>query len=237
MPRDEAQGLVRELGLAWIEGDLGMSLFPDATSITEADRRMGRTWARLPSSLSEVIALERGLGGETDLRRWCWVPGWVLLSQDEDLMVMSDHNVAPLLEEAREGCTKRDYVISIVEHHARDSMHHALWEGASHLTVMIERCRGWIEHARSAQAEGLVAYLERLSTYARRGPVQKSEEVAQRVFDLRRCSPERQSVPVVRRDGARWRAPFARANLAPGELVVELATGRMWAEETAKKKR
>ncbi|HEU4410675.1 MAG TPA: hypothetical protein VFS43_35800 [Polyangiaceae bacterium] len=121
----------------------------------EADRRLGRVFARLPTELTEAYELERDLTGETDLRRWCWVPGWVGSSQDEDLLIMSDANVAPLLDEAREGCTKRDYVLKIVEHHARDSAHHALWDGAKHLPDVLARCRSWAPAARAARAEGL----------------------------------------------------------------------------------
>lgn len=102
------------------------------------------------------------------------------------------------------------------------------------LAQNLQRCRPWVSAARAARADGLATYLERLDSYSSKARVKKVEDVEQRVFDLRRCDAQLGTPPSVRRDGARWRAPFARANLLAGEIFVEVATGRMWAEELPK---
>lgn len=58
MPRDEALALVDAIQRAWAEGAFGTSLFPDATSVTEADRRLGRIFGRLPPALAEAGGFE-----------------------------------------------------------------------------------------------------------------------------------------------------------------------------------
>lgn len=45
-------------------------------------------------------------------RRWCWIDGWTLMSQDEDLL-FRENDATPMLEEALAGCPKRDYAVSI----------------------------------------------------------------------------------------------------------------------------
>lgn len=122
------------------------------------------------------------------LRRWAWQPRWYLMSQDEDLLLMDDALVPHLLDLARERRTpKRDYILEIVAHHARDTCTHAVW-WAREIPETLTRVAAWAPAARSADAPDLAAYLERLGSYARPAPVDR-DGALQRLLDLARCSP------------------------------------------------
>lgn len=235
LPHEEAVRTVRELHRAWIEGEVGAGPFVE-NDITAADRRIGRFFQWLPDSLRDCRRVVRMAHGETEVRRWCWAPGWWLIDQDEDLMLMDDANVVPLLEEAREGCTKRDAAIAYVEHHLRDHAHAAVWMGSEACSERLALTAEWGPLARSASAPILSAYLVRLGSYAgaRRVP---REEMDARVFDLRRCSPDVHVPPEVEREGSRWVARLDRAGVEPGRLVVEVSTGKMWGELEPKRRR
>ncbi|MBK6580002.1 MAG: hypothetical protein IPG17_28235 [Sandaracinaceae bacterium] len=91
------------------------------------------------------------------------------------------------------------------------------------------------EDAARAGATDLVDYAARIASYAVQGAV-KREDVEQRVFDLRRCHPNRTVPPHVRLEGDRWLARLDRANTLPGQLVIDRRTGAMRAEETARRR-
>jgi hypothetical protein len=227
-PAEERVPLLEALYRAWIDGELaGLA---ESNDLPEHDRRIGRVLSSLPDSWADVIVIDCVNPTLEQARRWCWGRDWLLLSQDEDLMLMDDDQVGGLLDEAGRGCTKRDYALSIVAHHARDSMHHALWHGAAKFRSRLQEIASWIPAAREAKDGALVAYLERLASYLEPHEVAEAE-VVQRVYDLRRCEEERGGQPQVKRDGPNWVARFDHANVTQGVLFVEVATGKMWAEK------
>jgi len=166
---------------------------------------------------------------EREIRRWCWAPGWVLLSQDEDLLLMDAAQAPWLLDEARRGCPKRTYVLQIVAHGVRDRLHHALWEDAG-IAAELEAAAQLLPLARGTRDPELVAYLERIVSYAESRSV-SSAEVVQRVRDLRRCHPGSEHAPRIERRGSHWCVPLARANVRPGTLHIDVDSGRMFARE------
>jgi hypothetical protein len=233
LARAERARFVERLYTSWIAGTIPPAAV-GADDAIEANRRIGRAFRALPSALTDPLSFERTERDEMDVRRWCWVPGWYLMSQDEDLLLMDDDYVAALCQEASEGCTKRKYALSIVEHHARDGAHHALWDGAERLEEHLEKVGSWAALAHAADAPELAAYLERLGRYAEPRAVDQAE-VRQRVLDLRRCHANEGVAPSFTREGDRWVARLDRANVTEGRLVIEAATGRMWAEEVARR--
>ena len=217
--RDEA---LQAAYAAWIAGEL--------TADPERDREIGRVLSSLPEEWCEPVIIDRVSPNADEVRRWCWGRDWFLFSDDEDLLLMDDRYVEPLLDEARRGCTKRDYALGLVMHHARDSAHHAAFAGASELRRRLSTIGSWLPWARAASSPEAVDYLERLAGYSVERAV-SAEEVERRVLDLRRCDPRASERPEVRRVGANWVAPLALANVTPGEFFVEVATGKMWAEK------
>jgi hypothetical protein len=221
----EAARFAKRFYEGWVAGRIPPAVVGVSDPV-EANRLLGAIWRGLPSRLTERMSIERRIRGDIDARRWCWVPGWYAMSQDEDLLLMRDALMRPLLEEAAAGCTKREYVLSIVEHHARDSAHHALWDGAHDLEPRLRRIGGWATLARNARALALATYLERLGSYAEARDIDEAE-VQQRVYDLRRCSADASRTPAIHREGRRWVARLDRANVLEGWLVVDSTTGRM----------
>lgn len=231
IPEVDAHEVLAALFEAWVAGQLDATL----TARGATYRSFGALLMGLPERFTDGLSAERMADDEVDVRRWCWAPGWYLLSQDEDLMVMNDDCVSALLEEGAAGCPKREYVFGIVEHHVRDQMHHALWDGASTLPERLAWARQVGEDAARAGATDLVDYASRIASYAVQGAV-KREDVDQRVFDLRRCHPNRTVPPKVRLEGELWLARLDRANTLPGQLVIDRRTGAMHAEETARRR-
>ncbi len=232
----DATELVAELHDAWIAGELGPSLFQgEEVPALEVERRFGRLFAALPEAITAGLVASRFAESETDVRRWCWAPGWTLMEQDEDLLLMDDANVLPLLDEVEAGCPKSTYAVEIVAHHVRDHAHHALFQGQPEFEQRLALASPWALAARRAGASELASYLERLASYRARGKV-KIEDVEQRVYDLRRCHANRNERPVITSSGKDFVAVLARANVLPGWLVVRAGTGEMWATEESPKR-
>lgn len=208
---------------AWIDGTLTPRLLRSGETELELDRAIGRAFAALPESLVDPLERERWADDETDARRWCWAPGWSLMSQDEDLLLMRDDWTVALLEEIGAGCTKRRYAEGIVEHHVRDSVHAALWTDEGSFRARLAWAGSIAEVARATGATRVAEYAARLASYAAHGRV-KREDIEQRVLDLRRCHPNPALAPDVRIEGDLW---IAREG--SGELVVQRDDGRTWA--------
>lgn len=221
----DSRRFVERLLSTWIAGDIPLTAV-GASGRTDADRRIARLWRKLPQRLTAGLDVECDAPSDADIRRWCWIDGWHLMSQDEDLLLMDDALVPLLLEEVGEGCTKRDYVLAIVGHHARDSAHHALWDGAKRLAARLRRIARWAPLAKAVGADELATYLDRLGGYAKPRKVDEAD-IRQRVFDLRRCSPDEGRRPSPHREGRYWVARLDRANISEGYLVVDADTGRM----------
>ena len=151
-------------------------------------------------------------------------PMWWLMEQDEDLM-FGRHHFVSMLVEAQAGCPKADYVVTIVEHWVRDVAHHHLWEGHEKLREALHEATRLLPHL-PTQAHSTRKYFERLTSYLQPAKVNQQDAI-QRVLDLRRCHANPHQAPEVSREGKHWVAPLQQANLNPGRIVIEVATGRM----------
>ncbi len=168
----------------------------------EVDETIRRFWdAAAEAGLSKKYSVQAVGEDAGAIRRWAWQPRWILMEQDEDLLLMEDRLVPVLFAVAavRE-VPKREYVLSIVAHHARDSCSAAFYRGAE-MTGTLRRVAGWAEGARAVGAEALAEYLERLGRHAIPGPVDRAA-VVQRLRDVARCQePPAEQVAVVEVEG------------------------------------
>lgn len=215
---------------AWMEGRLEPQLCPRPTR---------RALSELRHALAATVATLRAAGwhgrwerfdgtiDEGTARRWCWIEPWLLMSQDEDLFLMEDGLVVPLLEEAADGCTKRECALAIVAHHARDRARAALDLDDAAMRATLAASATWFAAARAARAPDLAAYLERLAGYAEPRPVTE-EDARSRAFDLSRCAAPT-SVQITRR-AQEWIAePFWGAG-EPDRLIIGAKRGDMRTE-------
>ncbi len=170
---------------------------------------------------------------ESTARRWCWIRPWYLLSQDEDLMLMSDRLVVPLLEEAAHGCPKREDALSITQHHVRDQAHASLRAGPDALRARLRELAAFRPAAAAAKHATLDAYLGRLESYSKPARVDR-EEAAARISDLWRChAPPKVELEPER--AGEWRARYPWAGNRDACIVVERRTGAMRFDETDSK--
>jgi hypothetical protein len=218
---DKREAALQTIYAAWVDGEL--------TSDPERDREIGRVLSSLPDEWDRVV-IDRVNPTADEVRRWCWGRDWILMPDDEDLLLMDDRYVEQLCDEARRGCTKREYALGILMHHTRDSAHHAVFDGDKAFQDRTRELARWLPWARAANSPHLVAYLERLVSYGAIREVTRGE-VEQCVLDLRRCDPRPDDAPKVKRVGPNWVANLELANVTPGELYVEAATGKTWAEK------
>lgn len=224
----DALDVINELHDLWIVHDAANALLtgefePVPDDDITADRRLSGIVRQFPEGLTDWVEIEHfGAREGRDIRRWAWVQGWILLSQDEDLVAGHDTNILPLLAEAALNCPKASYIAAIVSHHVRDAAHFALFAGEGKFQEYVRGLQAWRAAAESASASDLVAYLSRLESYGETRGAQSRENVEQMVFDLRRCHPDLTRAAEIERDGARWIAA-----VAPGELQVDAHTGRV----------
>jgi hypothetical protein len=160
-----------------------------ASSSTEVDDSIRRLWDALAEEkLAKPFSVDEGRLSPARIRRWAWQPRWYLMEQDEDLLLMGEELVPVLLEVARDPLVpKREYLIYIVSHTARDNCCYAVWWGRE-VDKTLRKVAGWAPQAREVGAEELARYLERLGGYAVPAPVDR-EGAVQRLVDLARCSP------------------------------------------------
>jgi hypothetical protein len=223
----EAYRLGRAFVEAWASGALETELLPGASAagLRELRHTLAAAVAALQASGVDLGIETRDLNpDETTARRWCWVEPWILMSQDEDLLLMDEHLIVPLLDEAAANCPKRDYVLSVVEHGIRDGAHHQLRHGPDALAAYFAKAADWVVHARAARAADLTAYCERLASYASPGPVD-AEGARVRGSDLTRCHPD-PDVHVDRKGNA-WVARVSSSG-ATALLSIDVSTGVMW---------
>ncbi len=199
------------------------------------DRRLGRLLQDLDpgGKISETVWFQAEAKDERAIRRWCWSPGWELMSQDEDLLLMNDKAVPLILEEATYGCPKRDYAVHIVAHHVRGSLHHSLWGSPPNLEKIdsaLARAEHLLPMAEKSESPDLATYLKRLAGYRQRRKIRRAE-AEQRVLDLRSCTQSPKKPVVLNRKGGNWVADLLRGNVAEGSLHIERNSGIMWAEE------
>lgn len=157
------------------------------------------------------------------VRLWAYTNEWLLLSQDEDLMLMDDCIIHDLLTVAAESaCPKRDYILHVVAHWARDAAFAAA--GTDRFSQVVTTVAEHGPAARAAGAAAMAEYFGRLGAYARPGRV--SEQAAlQRGLDLARCrEPEAGSISV-ERDGTEWRVTLQ--GHSPKVLRIAESDGRI----------
>ena len=100
MPYPTAVGILGELHRAWIVDDQAHVLVgraaPSEASDIEADRILGRWVETLPEALTEWMEIEHWPKSPVrDVMRWCWCSGWLLSSQDEDLILPATDRGTP----------------------------------------------------------------------------------------------------------------------------------------------
>ena len=213
--------LVRE----WIEGRLEHRLLTRPAS--QAIRTLLRRQLAAAITALGVDDMDVEWGPQVDdaiAARWCWIKPWILTSQDEDLFLMSDHLVAALLGEASAGCPKRDYAIAIVQHHVRDQAHAALTRGPDAVRGRLAELATFTGPARAAGASDLVAYLERLASYARPQKLTELDAHA-RILDLWRCHAP--ATVELERQGSEWRACVDSHPQVERWICVDAKTGAL----------
>ncbi len=210
--------LVRE----WVQGRLEPMLA--APELRELRRVLAEVTSKLEDR--ELILLPPGGNPDAEsVRRWCWIVPWHLYDQDEDLMLMRDELVIPLLEEAAAGCPKRAYAREIATHHLRDQAHAKLRSGAEALRTHLESLAPFVDSARSTRDQELVVYLERLQSYAK--PQRVTREAAlERVSDLWRCRPAKNVS--LEETGTQWRAQLSARPDHEEWIVIDRKFGTMW---------
>lgn len=193
LPGDEPGELAKALLRAYRHGALDAARWAALTG-TAPDRRdtidRGIRWlwdAFVHDGLAHVRAIDGGNDTPTMIRRWAWQPRWILMSQDEDLLLMRDDLMPALFAILEEpDVPKRDYVLSIIEHHARDRAAMAARNGAG-LDEALALAASLRPAAERVGSPRLASYLARLAAYREAGPVDHAGAL-QRLRDLARCS-------------------------------------------------
>jgi hypothetical protein len=216
--------LVRE----WAEGRLEPRFLTDPAD-SEAQTRLRRHLAATVTALGGRSLPGHEWWGDDEIdaemaARWCWIESWILMSQDEDLLLMRDDLIEPLLEQFRLNCPKRGWVLAIVLHHVRDQAYGQLQLGAKEVQKKLVELARFVPAAKAAGAEELVAYLARLESYAAPRTVSREDATA-RASDLWRCHAP--ASVVVEASGTEWRVQDHMP--APYEqwIVIDAKTGAM----------
>lgn len=226
---DEGPTLATALLRAYRHGALTPTRWTALTGHEPADDAevgdtIRRFWdAAAAVNLARPHAIEGVGSNPRAIRRWAWQPRWHLMEQDEDLMLMDDRVMPALLEiAATRELPKRDYILEIVAHHARDSCTHAFYWNAD-IPRTLQRAAQWAPGARSAGAHALAEYLERLGRHAIAGPVDRATAV-QRLRDVARChEPTAEAVAVRAVDGG-WEGDLLHSS-GDRRVVIDAATG------------
>jgi hypothetical protein len=184
----------------------------------------GRLWDAL------VLAglVERADGFPQDwsqetLRLWAHTNAWTVSSEDEDLALMSEEFVPGLLTLAAEPeCPKRDYILCIIRHWARDKASAAA--GRDAFREVVGNIARHESLARDANDPALACYLQRLGSYGISSPVDR-DGAHQRGVDLTRCYEPRPDEVTVESDGLLWRVKLPGP---PSILRIAVSDGRIW---------
>ncbi|MGC4089247.1 MAG: hypothetical protein QM756_15450 [Polyangiaceae bacterium] len=137
------------------------------------------------------------------VRQWAHAAEWLLMSQDEDLILMVREELFPwLLQVAPEpACPKRDYIFGVIAHWARDEAFAAL--GSDRFGGVLARIGALEPLVRQAGNGHVADYFRRSESYADEARVDH-DGALQRAVDLNRCRrPTPEEVQVVR-DGEHW---------------------------------
>jgi hypothetical protein len=215
-------------------GRVTASAWRSATT-SEGPRDFAVAFGKLWDALVRAGLVESADGFPSDwsqetLRLWAYTDGWTITSEDEDLALMSEEYVPGLLEIAREGaCPKRDYILCVIRHWARDRAssaagRNAFSERREGFSDVVARIARHASPAREAGDPALADYLSRLGSYGLPGPVER-EGAHQRGLDLTACAEPRPEEVTVERDGPLWRVELPGA---PGTLRIAVSDGRIW---------
>jgi hypothetical protein len=148
-------------------------------------RSFAAVWERLFEDGWAPFEIERLVRDAAAIARWVWLPRWLLLSQDEDLLLFG--RAAELLDAVAVGAPpKRDYALGIVAHDIRDTAWVALSNEGK--PPPWDRARTLADHAERIGARELSAYLRRMASYGLVGRVDESGARA-RAVDVHRCDP------------------------------------------------
>lgn len=229
MPRRDAERVAHDWVSAWLDGAVGPGEWEALTGGGASDgplRTMHLVWDALVEDGLGPHEISRSADGRAT-ERWAWSPRWILMSQDEDLMLFGQ--ARSLLELAADrSCPKWAYMIEIAAHDLRDQAHAFVTHGTrndsneSPLTLAAQLA----PLARRAGAPEVAAYFERLASYALPSKVDR-DAVLQRAMDLHRCAPPQPEEVDVRVDGDGWRVTY-RARFGPETgFVVARKTGAL----------
>lgn len=229
--RPDGAALATELLRAYRHGGLTRERWAALTGAPpraayEIDDAVRRLWdAFVAAGLAKPVSIEDIHGAAASVRRWAWQPRWILMSQDEDLLLMDDALMPALLSAAAEpGVPRREYALGIVAHHARDTCAVAAWNGGD-LTAALVRAASWAPQARAVGATTLAEYLERLGRHAIPAPTDR-DGALQRVMDLERCVAPAPDEVTLREAPDGWLGRAARTYAPPAHrLHVAAATG------------
>lgn len=191
---DEGRRLARSLLRAYRHGALNPERWAQLTGqpprdLAEIDDAVRQLWdAFAAAKLADPHS--HGEWSQTItpgiVHRWAWQPRWYLVEQDQDLVLMDVQYIPLLLEIAADRrVPKRDYLVSIVAHHARDWACQAVYNDED-VAGTLTRLAAWAPQARPVAA-ALADYLERVGGYVAERRVDRA--AAQQFFlDLGRCS-------------------------------------------------
>ncbi len=185
----------------------------------------GRLWDHLVGTgLAEWADGSPQTWSHEALRLWAYTNTWLISSEDEDLALMDEPFIPALLEIAREpSCPKREYILGIVRHWARDTAGTAA--GRDAFREVVASIAQHEALARKADDPELADYLGRLGSYGLEGPVEL-EGAHQRGIDLTRCTEPLPDAVTVERDGLCWLV--RTAGPMPKRLRIRLADGRIY---------
>jgi hypothetical protein len=194
------------------------------TALTEIDDAVRRLWdAFATADLARGFSEDSTNDSFAMLRRWAWQPRWFLMSQDEDLLLMTPHHVPMLFDIARDAAVpKRAYLLSIIAHHARDACAAAAWSGRG-LPEALGAAEALAPRAREIAADALAEYLERLGSYARPARVDEAGAL-QRLLDLARCSAPPPDAVTLRRVAGGWLG-LVKHSAGDKAVRIDAATG------------
>jgi hypothetical protein len=179
-------GLVGVLGEAMIAGELTTAVWRGATSSSAPSdfiAAMGSLWSDLVSDgvASAVDGFPEKWTQET-LRLWGYVDAWLLSSEDEDCVLMTDEFVPGLLELASDSaCPKREYALGLVRQWARNRAGAAA--RSEKFREVVASIAEYEPLARRANDLDLASYFLRLASYAVVAPVDE-RGAYQRALDL-----------------------------------------------------
>jgi hypothetical protein len=220
--------VVRIIGDAMVAGQLTALAFREATSSSAPDDfivALGSLWDELVKvGLAECVDGFPELWTQETLRLWAYTGQWLITSEDEDLALMDEAFAPGLLAIAAEPqCPKREYILGIIRHWARDRAGAAA--GREGFSELVARIAQHAVLAREANDIDLANYLQRLGSYAIPAPVDR-EGAHQRGLDLTGCAEPKPDEVKVERQPNCWTVTLPAPS--PKTIRIALTDGRIY---------